>query len=362
MKRLPNLTALRFFLASLVVMFHIPQFCQNRGFPFFNNLALFNKGEEAVYMFFSLSGFLIIRQLYIEKSTSNSINLQRFFRRRVLRIFPLYYLVLSFGFIYYRLILPYFGFDFQNNYDLIQGVFLSYTFFPNIFALYSPGGIIEVLWSIGIEEQFYLLIAPLIFFLPLKMIVRFLLFFTMLYFILYFTELTNFLKNYNMLFFYFSFSGMCSILLLNNQIKIQKFRALFVVIFVIYFTTSTVKNNLNSTFYHLFSMLLFGLLICVLVEKPIKILENKLLNHLGKISYGVYMYHAIMMQIVGFLFLKFEFHLKISSLYSIILFNLLVFVFTIITAHLSFKYFESYFLNLKKNYQKRNFGLVKNND
>lgn len=362
MKRLPNLTALRFFLASLVVIFHIPQFCQNRGFPFFNNLALFNKGEEAVYMFFSLSGFLIIRQLYIEKSTSNSVNLQRFFRRRVLRIFPLYYLVLSFGFIYYRLILPYFGFDYQNNYDLIQGVFLSYTFFPNIFALYSPGGIIEVLWSIGIEEQFYLLIAPLIFFLPLKMIVRFLLFFTMVYFILYFTELTNFLKNYNMLFFYFSFSGMCSILLLKKQIKIQKFRALFVVIFVIYFTTSIVKNNLNSTFYHLFSMLLFGLLICVLVEKPIKILENKLLNHLGKISYGVYMYHAIMMQVVGFLFLKFELHLKISSLYSIILFNLLVFVFTIITAHLSFKHFESYFLNLKNNDQKRNFGLVKNND
>ena len=104
MKRLPNITALRFILASLVMIFHIPQFCQNRGFPFFNNLAIFNKGEEAVYIFFSLSGFLIIRQLYIEKSTSNSIDLRRFFLRRVLRILPLYYLVCIVGPLTYILI------------------------------------------------------------------------------------------------------------------------------------------------------------------------------------------------------------------------------------------------------------------
>jgi len=347
MKRLPNLTALRFILASLVMIFHIPQFCQNRGLPFFNNLSIFNKGEEAVYMFFSLSGFLIIRQLYIEKSTSNTIHLKSFFLRRVVRIFPLYYTVLSFGLVYYRFILPYFGFNYQNNSDFIQGVFLSYTFFPNIFASYKPGGIIEVLWSIGIEEQFYLLIAPLIFLLPFKYIVRFLLIFTSVYFAVYFSELMDFLKNYRMLFFYFSFSGTCSVLLLNNKIKFQKYRILFFVIFVIYFTTSVFKNNLSNAFYHLFSMVLFGLLICVLVEKPIGILENKLLNHLGKISYGVYMFHAIMMQVVGFMFLKFNFQLKISSLYSILIFNLLVFIFTIITAHLSYKHFESYFLNLK---------------
>ena len=351
MKRIPNLTALRFILASLVVIFHIPHFCQNRGFPFFNDLSIFNKGTEAVYMFFSLSGFLIIRQLYVEKSISNSINLQRFFLRRVLRIFPLYYLVLSFGFIYYRFILPYFGFDYQNNYDLIQGVFLSYTFFPNIFALYSPGGIIEVLWSIGIEEQFYLLIAPLMFVLPFKHIIRFLLFFTTVYFILYFSEWATFLKNYNMLFFYFSFSGICSILLLNNTIKLKQYKPLLFVIFILYFTTSIFNDNLTSTFYHLFSMLLFGLIICVLGEKPIKIMESKPLNYLGKISYGIYMYHVIIMQFVGFIFLKLNVPLKISSLNSIILFNLLVFVFTVITAHLSYRYFESYFLNLKKVYK-----------
>lgn len=348
MKKLPNLTPLRFILASLVVVFHIHEFCQNRNFPFFDDLSILNKGHEAVFMFFSLSGFLIIRQLFMEKSATNSINLKHFFLKRILRIFPLYYLVLSFGLVYYRFILPYFGFDYQNNYDLLCGIFLSYTFFPNILALYNPGGIIEVLWSIGIEEQFYLLIAPLIFILPFKLIVRFLLFFTTVYFFLYFSEWMSFLKSYNMLFFYFSFSGICSIISLNNNIKFQKFKYFFFAIFIIYFTTSLFKNNLNAMFYHLFSMLLFGIIISILAEKPIKILENKVLNHLGKISYGVYMYHAIMMQVVGFLFLKSNVYLKISNLNSILLFNVLVFIFTIITAHLSYQYFESYFLNLKR--------------
>lgn len=351
MKKLPNLTALRFVLAFLVVIFHIPQFCQNRGFPFFNGLAVFNKGEEAVYMFFSLSGFLIIRQLYIEKVITNSINLKGFFLRRVLRIFPLYYLVLSFGFIYYRVILPYFGMDFQNNYDLLEGVFLSFTFFPNIFASYGPGGIIEVLWSIGIEEQFYLLIAPLIFLVPFKNIVRFLLFFTLGYFLLYFSEALSFLKNYNMLFFYFSFSGLCSVIILKKNFDLQKISFFIFIAFVIYFTTALFKNNLSIVFYHVFSTILFGMVLSVLVERPLKILENQKIIYLGKISYGIYVYHAIVLQIVGFLYLKSKVYKYMPNILSIVIFNFLVFFITIIISHLSFKYFESYFLKLKANYR-----------
>lgn len=353
MGKLPNVNGLRFILASFVLIYHIPEFCQNRNFPFFNALPIFNKGGEAVCMFFSLSGFLIIRQLYIEKSETNSIHLKHFFLRRILRIWPLYYLVLTFGFLYYRFILPYFGFEYQNNYDLIQGIFMSYTFFPNIFALCSPGGIIEVLWSIGIEEQFYLLIAPLVFITPFKNLFRFLVFFTTAYFVLYFSDWLPFLQKYSMLFFYFLFSGLCSIVLLKNKIKLEKVKNLIFAIFILYFTTSLFKNNLAYQFYHLFSMILFGLLLCVLVDKPLKTMDNKLLNHLGKISYGVYMYHAIMMQVAGFIFVKTNIHLKISSTYSILFFNLLVFVLTIFTAHLSYKYFESYFLNLKQVYKSK---------
>ena len=348
-KQIPNLTPIRFILALLVVLYHIPQFCENRGFPFYNDLAIFHKGIEAVYVFFSLSGFLIIKQLFIEKKSKGTIRLKAFFLRRVLRIFPLYYLILGFGFLYYHLILPYFGFDYENTYDLFSGILLSITFFPNIFSKYAPGGILEILWSIGIEEQFYLFIAPLFFLLPLKRILLFLGLFTSIYFFIFFSESFLFLKKYDMLFFYFSFSGLLAIILNHKyfQIFIQKTRYLIFSLFILYFTTSLFKNNLNVVYYQLFSMLLFGLTISVLAQKPIKFLENKTMNYLGKISYGIYMYHAIMIQFVGLLYLKGISKLNLNGTLDILIITFLVISLTILTSHLSYKYYESYFLKLK---------------
>ena len=301
-------------------------------------------------MFFSLSGFLIIKQLFDEKKYTNSINLKSFYLRRILRIFPLYYLVLTFGFIYYRFILPFFGFDFESNYDLLNGLLLSITFFPNIFCTYSPGGILEILWSIGIEEQFYLFIAPLFLLLPLKRIILFLSIFTTIYFLMYFSEYVVFLKKYNMLFFYFSFGGLWSILFDYNYVQtlIKKLRYPILLLFVIYFTTSIFKNNFNSFFYNLFSFLLFGFAVSALAIKPIKALQNKTMNYLGKISYGIYMYHAIIMQLVGFIYLKIISKFGFINTLDIIIINLTVIITTIIISHFSYKYYESYFLNFKR--------------
>jgi peptidoglycan/LPS O-acetylase OafA/YrhL len=355
MKTLPNITSLRFVLALLVVLFHIPDFFKNRGFPYFDNLPFFHKGAEAVYMFFSLSGFLIIRQLFIEKTNTNSIDLKAFFLRRILRIFPLYYLVLGFGLLYYRIILPYLGYPFESNYDLWNGVFLSVTFFPNILSSFKPGGIINVLWSIGIEEQFYILIAPLFFLIPIKRIIPFFCIFTILYFIIFFSEFTPFLKDYRMYFFYFSFSGLCSILLIKSNLNaiLHIFKLPLFFVFILYFTTSIFFDNFQETHYHLFSMILFGVVICIFVSKPIIFFENKKMQYLGKISYGIYMFHAIMMQLVGFAYLKFLINLNLPNYLLILISNILIVGLTILAAHFSYKYYESYFLNLKVNFQSK---------
>lgn len=352
-KRIPNITSIRFILAMLVVIFHIAEFSKNRGFPYFNDLAIFHKGTEAVYMFFSLSGFLIIKQLYEEKRLTHSVNLKSFYLRRVLRIFPLYYLILTFGFIYYHFILPFFGFEFENNYNFLSGLLLSITFFPNIFSTYSPGGILEILWSIGIEEQFYLFIAPLFLLLPLKRIVLFLSLFTPLYFIIYFSEQVSFLRTYNMLFFYFSFSGLCAILFNHSLTKtlINKLRYPLLLLLLLYFSTPLFKDNFNHFFYSLFSFILFGFSITALAIKPIKILQNKAINYLGKISYGIYMYHAIVMQLIGFTYLKLISKFNFKDATDILIINFTIIPLTIILSHFSFKYYESYFLKLK---QKRN--------
>jgi peptidoglycan/LPS O-acetylase OafA/YrhL len=306
-------------------------------------------------MFFSLSGFLIIRLLYLEKLNFKTINLKKFFMRRVLRILPLYYFVLFFGLFYYRSVLPFFGFEFSSNYNLFSGLILSLTLFANVFATYSPGGIIEVLWSISIEEQFYLIIAPLMLIIPTRKIIYFLVFITLFYIIIYFSNCFIFLKEFNMYFFYFLFSGILSILSLNfifNSFINKILKYLCFILFIIYFSTSIFKNSMNEMIYNIFSMFIFAFTLFFLIQKKIVLFEKKIIIYLGKISYGIYMFHAIIMQFIGFLFLKFNFLKKIDYSFSVLLFNILVIVLTICIAHFSYKYYENYFIKLKIKYKK----------
>ena len=347
--QLPNLTAIRFFLALFVVLYHLPQYCENRGFPFFNKLPIFFKGDEAVFMFFSLSGFLIIRGLIIEKSKNGFIDLKKFYLRRVLRIFQLYYQILIFGFIFYKIIAPYFGYVDTSNYNLLLGIILGSSFFANILATMKPGGILEILWSIGIEEQFYIFIATVFKFMKIKNFILFLILFTTLYFIIFHLSEFNFLSNYSMYFYFFSFSGIIAYLSLQ-KITITKYYICFPIygLFLMLFFSNRIQENLNNTVYNLICMLTFSVTIWMLSQKRISFLNNRILNHLGKISYGIYMYHAVVFQLIGFVFIKFKIPKLISSNNSILLFYDAVISITIIISHFSFKYFENYFIKLKK--------------
>jgi len=350
MQQIPNLTSLRFILALLVVIFHTPEFFANRNLPYFKDYSLFLRGNESVWIFFSLSGFLIIRQLFNEKINSNSINLKRFFLNRIYRIFPLYYLVLIFGFIHYQIILPKLGFQFENSYNILEGILLSVTFFSNIFLTYSPGGIIEILWSIGIEEQFYIFIAPLFYFLPKSKLKTALILLTVVYLLLFISNMFPLLTEYKMYFFFFTFSGLCSIYFEKTHFN-KLFSNLIYLITLIYLLSNLFKNNLNENQYYIFSMILFGFFLSVLSKKPIFILENQTLKYLGTISYGIYMLHAIAMQIVGLLYIKLKIENKIPEYLYIFSYSFLIILLTITMAHLSYKYYESYFLKFKKSLQ-----------
>lgn len=64
-------------------------------------------GGLAVTFFFVLSGFLITYLLLIERDTKGTINIKNFYLRRVLRIWPVYYVIFVIGFLILpRLILP----------------------------------------------------------------------------------------------------------------------------------------------------------------------------------------------------------------------------------------------------------------
>ncbi|WGD34239.1 acyltransferase [Olleya sp. YS] len=355
MNRLPNLDVLRFILASLVVFFHLPQLCRNQGLPYFLEAPIFNRGIEAVYMFFVLSGFLIIKIIYNAKQR-DAFSIKKFYIRRVLRIFPLYYLIVIFGFLFYWVFLPELEIPFENNYALSEGILLSIFFLPNIFAqLYMPGGILEVLWSIGIEEQFYIVVAPLLFILPKYRLLQYLMLLTTAYFIIYHLEPFDNLRRFIMVFFFLFFGGIIAVLEEKKQLEFLKRSKLVPLVIVLstvlYFTTSIFEFE-TLAFFNLFTMVLFGLFIHTIAHNNFGVeIRSKALNYLGQISYGIYMFHVIALNAVVFLFLKLQKHELFSDTITIILIYLLTFAITIILAHVSYKYYETYFLKLKNKFR-----------
>ena len=121
-----NLVGLRA-VAALAVVFHhiviwIPGVEDNSGLHLFKKLISFSNygGTLGVIFFFILSGFLIYFLLIQEEFNKKKIDLAKFYSRRALRIWPLYYLTIIIGFIVYPLL---------NNGVVVNVSGINYSFF-----------------------------------------------------------------------------------------------------------------------------------------------------------------------------------------------------------------------------------------
>lgn len=97
-----GLNSLRFFAAFLVVMHHSETIRKKNGLENFEWLGLFRNGGNAVTFFFVLSGFLITYLLLKENDQKKTVSVKNFYLKRVLRIWPLYFLLVVIG----TLVLP----------------------------------------------------------------------------------------------------------------------------------------------------------------------------------------------------------------------------------------------------------------
>jgi peptidoglycan/LPS O-acetylase OafA/YrhL len=353
-EKIKNLDALRGFLAIVVVIFHIPGMCETVGLPHFSNFPIFQRGSDAVLVFFCLSGFLIIGLLFDEKRKVGVVNIKKFYLRRILRLYPVYYFVLFFGLIYYHYLLPYFNVPFEINYSLLDGIAWNIGFLPNVFkSLYEPGAILEILWSIGIEEQFYLLVAPLLALTPLNKFFRYLLLFTLIYFVIFNMPIFSVFKSFYMVFFYMSAGGALSILM-KKGFKVYfsslYLRIIIYLLFILYFFTDYFMFS-NQIIADCFKLILFNLFIINVSNDRFITIQSKFINYIGKISYGIYMYHMIVVNLVLFIFSKLIDKISMSDWSIILLINIACLIGTFIMSHLSFKYYETYFINLKKKFR-----------
>jgi len=349
-----GLDTLRAIAALVVVVGHIEQLKGVNGLPnlFQNPDIKIASGHIAVVLFFVLSGFLITYLLVDEKIKAGRIAFKKFYLRRVFRIWPLYYLIILLSFLFFR-----------SNYQLSSSV-LCLSIFPNIaHALGLGWPTSPQIWSIGVEEQFYLFWPLLISIIPnRKMIVTLLTLFIGYSFLPYVIGFVNVRLFENQTlgvvldkFFYgskfnsMSFGGILGYMLAINHKNLRylynKYLAYLSVIlsFGLWFTGFEMNYFTDELYTVIFGIMILNLA----TNRDLKLnIDTKLFGFLGKISYGIYMYHWIIILFAMKLFL---------SIQSIVLFNIIAYSFvllcTIFVSWLSFNSYEKYFLNLKKRFE-----------
>lgn len=283
-----QLDALRAYAVFGVILGHIPVIgVDKKGL-----LSVFYSYLPGVPVFFCISGFLIT--LIILKNTKTEYPnqfLKSFYARRFLRIFPIYYLTIA---ALYIANIP--GYRDWFIYDIIYASNIKLAFQGSFDGVPTAH-----FWSLAVEEQFYL-VWPFLF-IAFRKLGHFWL---ILFFILLGYSVTLGMED---IFFtartftplcFLSLGGLLAYLYLNKHsffLKLDKYSPLVFGLFLAlilgeYYTLFTVGYRAHLTISMLVTSFLILRFVIGFTIKPIKsILENKVIIYLGKISYGLYVYH-----------------------------------------------------------------------
>ncbi len=148
---IPELDGLRAFAVLLVLWVHLP--AGALGETLYEARRYMQPGYLGVDLFFVLSGFLITRILLVDRE--RGVPLRFFLARRFLRIFPIYYLTIF----AIQLIAP------QPTAEFFACLFYYANY---AFAFIPDYSRLEHFWSLAVEEHYYMLWPPLATFLSLR--------------------------------------------------------------------------------------------------------------------------------------------------------------------------------------------------
>ena len=323
-------------------------------FPAKHILKIFPLGSIGVDIFFVLSGFLISSILLTTKE-NNLISfksklhaIKDFVIRRALRIFPIYYLLLLFLYV-------------TSDSEFKNEIVYYITYTSNYFFYFTNDwhGHVAHLWSLAVEEQFYLIWPLLLFFVLRKQLLK-----LFLVCIIIGTLFPLFLNNYMSFVLTLSCVNAFALGAVLAYIEVYKpdfgnefkkyLKLLFIPLIVLFIAQVTL---FKLPYFPL--RIITGLITlnCIRIcidnnEKNVlfRLFSNKVLNFIGMISYGIYLYHCPLPSY----WRRFFRVVKIDSPFAKLEINycelLAQFIFLIVISYISWIIVEKPILKLKKNF------------
>ena len=356
----PNLDGLRFIGALFILMLHVEGIKYKHGQQGIAWIRHFLPGGgPAVSLFFVLSGFLITYLLLREKKDSGNIHLKKFYVRRILRIWPLFYLIGLIGFI----LMPYMERYFYYHYS--RGIYY-FWFCPLLYVFFLPPLVgsqaLGATWSVRVEEAFYLVwpwllrrfknyykvfIVVIISVIAVRNIGLYSLQNIRGY--RYIIVFRNIFKDYRVS--CMALGGMGAYLYIEEKQKILSFlyqKNVQWLIYCIILLMLLFRIHIPLINNEIYSFI-FAIIVLNLATNPQSVirLEHKWMNYFGKVSYGIYLYNP-MMRIFCMEGILHYYHHNITGWKMNLLLYASVIITTLAVSALSYEFFEKSFLKLKK--------------
>lgn len=340
-----------------VLFFHCNLFYIDNHYSVFDKI--FQTLDIGVDIFFVISGFLITGILL---RTVNGKNYYRnFMFRRILRIFPVYYLLLFFSFV----ILP--QFDHPKIEEWSSVTAWPYWLYLSNFAIAAQGrflhGIVDISWSLAIEEQFYLIWPWVILWFKPKILVKICIGGTLASFLLRFICYGLGFTLHDIHLFTFThldgllFGSLIS-LSLAGHCELTSFKKKAYPISIISFVSILILTLIpHNSIVYLFAFcrplivaLGAGAVIYLITQGRFTFLNHKVLVNIGKYSYGIYLFHNPIQAALQKVFIKDFFNSQgaLGSAFVQFGFVGIVLIISYMAAYVSFHLFEKHFLKLKR--------------
>lgn len=328
-----------------------------QGFWFQKAGIVLGKGHLGVILFFVLSGFLITYLLLDETVRKGRIHLGHYLMRRLLRVWPLYFVIVLFGFF----IFPHLPYGIVTLHEFWRFALFLSNIDELIFGLYDRINFLTATWTVSVEEQFYLTWGLLIGLIAFRRKRTYLYFFCAVILASLAFRYAH-LADHRAL-YYHTFSVM-SDLAIGGIIGLWAFngtaKRLFenlprwsiVAGYIIGCSALLLEGHLFRGMFFIFERFVPGVVFAfVLLEQVysnrsfFKIDRVPGFFQSGKLTYGFYMFHCIF---IYYWAIFFQNHGFTQHLYQYLLFVLAVFCSTYTMAWVSFYYFEQPFLKLKR--------------